>query len=96
MRPQPEFGGSCARIKSTKGDIGYDKEWTLVTVSDVSRYLEKQLMYLGVEESNVFVDRLPQAMGMRKCIISCQEIPYWLCTEITISNTVKRAPLDRP
>jgi hypothetical protein len=52
-------------------------------------------MYLGVEESNVFVDRLPQAMGMRKCIISCQEIPYWLCTEITISDTVKRVPLDK-
>jgi hypothetical protein len=43
MRPQPEFGGSCARIKRTKGDIGYDKEWTLVTVSGVSRYLERKI-----------------------------------------------------
>jgi hypothetical protein len=35
------------RIKSTKGDIGYDKEWTLVTVSGVSGYLEKTISVPG-------------------------------------------------
>jgi hypothetical protein len=41
MRTQPEFGGSCARIKIAKGDIGDNKEWTLATVSGGSRYLDK-------------------------------------------------------
>jgi len=83
-------------LKGQRGILAMTKNghlWRSVVSQDI---LREKLMYLGVEESNVFVDRLPQAMGMRKRIISCQEIPYWLCTEITISDTVKRVPLDRP
>jgi hypothetical protein len=86
VRPEPKLCRTGGRVKGAERNVGDYKKRALRPGQRCMRKKDLRDWYLRMKEGDIFVNWLSQSMGSRKGVVTREESPAWIGTQIRIHN----------